>query len=298
MPRPPRHTAVLAQPRAGGSSRVCRQGRLPAFWCGMHNLMEIASRLTVQNTWSQPKMPPGAKMSRRHLVCCGAQVEAYVASVRREVLSFAGQTVAPGTSAAGSSAAGEAEAVERMRRLCMVCEHERQHQETLCYMAAQQRKADAAAIAAGRSPVLAVPGGGGAAAQAAAGATLPFYLQQCSYASASTRAAPLAFPASNTLQQSRPWEPGTPARQAETLPRRLAALQLGGSRAGHNGRDAGPGDGGDDFVTVPGGEVSAGALAQLAMTQVTGPPTLHHSSCIRPMRCEAHTYSCLPCLDC
>ncbi|KAL4447235.1 hypothetical protein ABPG77_007268 [Micractinium sp. CCAP 211/92] len=187
-----------------------------------------------------------------------AQVEAYVASVRREVLSFAGKTVAPGTSAAGSSAAGEAEAVERMRRLCMVCEHERQHQETLCYMAAQQRKADAAAIAAGRRPVLAVPGGGGAAAQAAAGATLPLYLQQCSYASASTRAAPLAFPASNTLRQSRPWEPGTPARQAETLPRRLAALQLGGSRAGHNGRDAGPADGGDDFVTVPGGEVSLG----------------------------------------
>lgn len=174
--------------------------------------------------------------------------------MRQKVLAAARETAAPGTSAASDGRGNEAEAVERMRRLVMVCEHERQHQETLCYMAAQQRKADAAAIAAGRAPVLAIPGANSTAGQHAGG-ILPFYLQQCSYAS--TSAALSASVVASKAQQGCPREPGTPARQAESLSKRLAALQVGGSSAGSNG---GPDNGSGSFVSVPSGVVSVGAL--------------------------------------
>ncbi|KAL4443671.1 hypothetical protein ABPG75_011408 [Micractinium tetrahymenae] len=194
-----------------------------------------------------------------------AQVEVYVDSMRQKVLAAARATPAPGASAAGSGRGDAAEAVERMRRLCMVVEHERQHQETLCYMAAQQRKADAAAIAAGRAPILAVPGSGRCAGQpaAAAGGILPFYLQQCSYTSASTSAAPPPIPASGKAgpaKQGGPREPGTPARQAEALPGRLAALHLGSgsARPCANGSGTETASGVGDYVHVPGSEVFLG----------------------------------------
>lgn len=183
------------------------------------------------------------------------QIKAYVDSTRQKVLAAAGGTAAPGTSSAGGARGGEAQPVERMRRLCMVVEHERQHQETLCYMLAQQRKADAASIAAGRAPVVTASSEGRAAGQPAAGGVLPFYPLQCSYASASACAVTSTFPASSKAQQGCTHVPGTPARQAERLPQGLAALQLASGTMSTNGSGAGPANGTFDWVSVPAAEV-------------------------------------------
>lgn len=54
----------------------------------------------------------------------------------------------------GIAAVGSAALAAAPRRLAMALEHERMHQETLCYMLAQQRKQDWRGSGAGRGPVL------------------------------------------------------------------------------------------------------------------------------------------------
>lgn len=94
-----------------------------------------------------------------------------------------------------------------MHALCMSLEHERMHQETLCYMLAQQRKLDFMAAtkqqgqAAGSDSSMEGTSVGQPAAQvisvasepavAAGTGVQPFYLQQCSYLSTSAAGRPV-----------------------------------------------------------------------------------------------------------
>lgn len=146
-----------------------------------------------------------------------------------------------------------------LRALCMAVEHERQHQETLCYMLAQQRKADAAAAAAGRPPVLgaAVDGGEGLPA-APADAVQPFYLQQCSYASASLAQA-LPVPDGTPNNSGVPAEPATPSG-ADSLAGRLAALRLGPQPSPQAApASAADADAAGSLVHIPAGQVDCAA---------------------------------------
>lgn len=210
----------------------------------------------------------------------GAQLAAYVAGVQAQLLAAVRQGVGGSAASAGMastagsnggchSSEGTPAAPVSMHALCMVVDHERQHQETLCYMLAQQRKADAAAAAAGRPAVLAPPGSKGAtpggACQQPADAVLPFYLQQCSYASASTSMAAAVVAAAPAVAPS---APATPAK-AERLPFRLAGLHLHTGPAAElvpirpphqpsGGSEKAPAG----FVHVPGGEVGRLVLPQ------------------------------------
>lgn len=158
-----------------------------------------------------------------------------------------------------------------MHALCMAVEHERQHQETICYMLAQQRKADAAAAAAGHPAELAPSGSTAEAADGAefqplalcdsANAVVPFYLQQCSYAGASTAAASTAAASTAAAPAAVPASavPATPAK-AERLPGRLASLGLQSMPVAQPAQpkqlgSCNPEEAPADFVHIPGGEV-------------------------------------------
>ena len=87
---------------------------------------------------SHPPAPPAWPSQR--------ELEAYAAGVRQQALAAvrSGDDSTGGVSTSGVG----------MHAVCMVLEHERLHQETLCYMLAQQRKADAAAGTRGQPAIL------------------------------------------------------------------------------------------------------------------------------------------------
>lgn len=220
-----------------------------------------------------------------HAPCCShpavpdrwpdqAQLTAYVAGERAQLLAavqqgVSGSAASPEYVASTSGGSSSGAARVSMHALCMAVDHERQHQETLCYMLAQQRKADAAAAAAGRPAVLASLGSVAAATsgsqvqplalESSAGTVLPFYLQQCSYMYA--RTSPTTSPAAAAPACIvAPAAPATPAK-AERLPGRLGVLSLQGGAAVEPAKSQLPCSSGCEeapagFVHIPGGEVS------------------------------------------
>lgn len=167
-------------------------------------------------------------------------------------------------------------------------------QETLCYMLAQQRKADAAATTSGQPDALpastpAGHGGVGVSLPAAdssgdgllheapsAADVPPFYLEQCSYLSAAVPpvASPSSHPAplvcsKNGAADTQPLVPTTPAKASEVVTKQLAAMRVGGQLAQSPApRTAAPSSSTpsstpEGFVLVMGEEVRRGAAAAL-----------------------------------
>jgi hypothetical protein len=187
---------------------------------------------------SHPPAPP-TWPSRREL-------EAYAKGVRQQAL--AALRSGGGVSTGGISTGGVS-----MHAVCMVLEHERLHQETLCYMLAQQRKADAAAGSSGQPTILTPISSSSPQLQAAGGPgislsdTVPFYLQQCSYAS--TSLAPGSAPDSAGQQPSL-LGPPTPVKAAE-----LPSHPLGAAPGSRHTPPALAADGTAGFVLIPAGQV-------------------------------------------
>ena len=233
---------------------------------------------TVSCPCSFPQPPP-------HAACCShpavpdrwpdqAQLTVYAAGVRAQLLAAVQQGVSGSTalpeyvvSTSGGSSSGAARV--SMHALCMAVDHERQHQETLCYMLAQQRKADAAAAAAGRPAVLASQGSRAVVTsgnevqplplESSAGTVLPFYLQQCSCMHALT--SPTTSPAAAAPACAvAPVAPATPAK-TERLPGRLGVLSLQDGATVEPAKSqqlgsSGCEEAGAGFVHIPGGEAS------------------------------------------
>ena len=196
---------------------------------------------------SHPPAPP-AWPSRREL-------EAYAAAVRQQALAAVcrGDDSTGDDSTGGDITGGVSTGGFGMHAVCMVLEHERLHQETLCYMLAQQRKADAAAGTSGQPAILTTSSSGSPQLQAAGGPgvgqpdIVPFYLQQCSYAN--TSLAPDSAPDSAGQQPSL-LVPATPSKAAD-LPRH----RLGAAPGSSHSPPAVTADSTAGFVLIPGGQV-------------------------------------------
>jgi hypothetical protein len=136
-----------------------------------------------------------------------------------------------------------------MHELCMGLEHERMHQETLCYMLAQQRRLDYQARQRG-SRLPAVLHDGCIQAVAAEVCSMqpmqahvpPFYLQQASYQRSVVVLNGMGGPA----------RPLTPRSAAD----RAASKAITARRAGPPGIQQAPNVDSGEFVVVPAAKVS------------------------------------------